>query len=343
MMESKGRRNSWHARLLSSREFAPLLSLVLIFALFALIAPRFTMFWNIKILCKQAAINGILAISLFLVVLTGGIDVSIGANLALQCVIVGHLVDWNVPVPLIVVIVIATGAMIGFLMGLLVTKINLPDLIVTLAAQNLIRGVALMFCQKSYNFFPDFIVTLGSGVIADTVPVAFVVFMAMAVLMWIFLTKTRPGRNVYAIGGSRDAARLCGIGDGKVKRTAYTLSGALVSVAALLYCGMYKSVLASKIGSDTINTLLAIVLLGGTSIAGGYGSIGGVLIGTAIMTVINNGMILAKAADYWITAITGLLILGSLVIQYMQGRVNVRKACSTKRIGIAGGGANAEK
>ena len=118
MMQANTKRKvSWGSRFLSSREFAPLLSLVVIFTLFAIIAPRFTMFWNIKILCKQAAINGILGIALFLIVLTGGIDVSIGANLALQCVIIGHCVDWNLPVPVIVVVVLTTGALIGLLVA----------------------------------------------------------------------------------------------------------------------------------------------------------------------------------------------------------------------------------
>jgi len=309
------------ARLYGAREFSPLLSLTVLFLLFALIAPRFTMFWNIKILCKQAAINGILGIAIFLVILTGGIDVSIGANLALQCVVVGHLVDWNVPLYGIFPIVLSTGALIGYLMGLLVTKVNLPDLIVTLAAQNLIRGIALMFCQKSYNFFPDLIITFGSGVIGDVLPWAFLWFMVVALILWVLLTKTRFGRNVYAIGDNRDAAVMCGIDVGKVKRKAYMLSGMLVSVASILYCGMYKSVLASKIGSETVNTLLAIVLLGGASMSGGRGSILGVVIGAMTMAIINNGMILAKSTDYWVTAITGMLILASLMIQYLQNHI----------------------
>jgi ribose/xylose/arabinose/galactoside ABC-type transport system permease subunit len=282
------------------------------------------MFWNIKIICKQASINGILGIAIFLIILTGGIDVSIGANLALQCVIVGHLTDWNVPLMAVFPIVLCTGAFTGFLMGILVTKVDIPDLIVTLAAQNLIRGIALILSQKTFNFFPDLIIMFGAGTICDIAPWAFIWFIIVAFLMWIFLSKTRFGRSVYAVGDNKEAAVMCGIDVGKVRRRVYMISGMLVSIAAILYCGMYKSVTANKIGIDTINALLAIVLLGGADMRGGRGSILGVMIGAITIAIINNGMILAKSTDYWITAITGMLILISLLIQYAQNYLKLR-------------------
>ena len=142
-------------KILGSSSFTPFVTLLLLFALFSILSRAFSMMWNIRLIVKQSAINGILGVALFLIVLTGGIDVSIGANLSLICTLTGMMGAANVPFLVIVLVDVLCGGIVGYLMGALVTKLHLPDLIVTLAAKNLIRGIALMLCQKSYTTFPE--------------------------------------------------------------------------------------------------------------------------------------------------------------------------------------------
>ncbi|MDO4323024.1 MAG: ABC transporter permease [Lachnospiraceae bacterium] len=301
-----------------TQDLAPLISMLLLIILFTVITPRFIAFSNIKTIMKQVSINGILGVALFLIVLTGGIDISIGSTLSLLCVLTGFLESKQLPFIVIFLIVVIGGAIVGYLKGFLVTKINLPDLIVTLAAQNLIRGIALMFSVETYIITKPFMIALGSKQLFGIIPVPFLCFIAMAVLVAVILSKTRLGRRIYAVGGNSDAATQAGIHVGRTKRSAYVFSGILVAVAAILYSSIYQNILASKIGGGTINTLLAIVLLGGASMSGGYGRVLGIVFGAFTMAILNNGMILARSTDYWVTALTGILILVSMLVQFLQ-------------------------
>lgn len=299
--------------------------MLLLIILFTIITPRFIAFSNIKTIMKQVSINGILGVALFLIVLTGGIDISIGATLSLLCVLTGFLESKQLPFAVIFFIVVVGGAVVGYLKGFLVTKIKLPDLIVTLAAQNLIRGIALMFSVETYIITKPFMLSLGSRQLFGVIPIPFLCFIAVAVLVAVILAKTRLGRRIYAVGGNSDAATQAGIHVGRTKRNAYVFSGILVAVAAILYSSIYQNILASKIGGGTVNTLLAIVLLGGASMSGGYGRVPGIVFGAFTMAILNNGMILARSTDYWVTALTGILILVSMLVQFLQNSTIFRK------------------
>lgn len=301
-----------------TQDLAPLISMVLLIVLFTIITPRFIAFSNIKTIMKQVSINGILGVALFLIVLTGGIDISVGATLSLLCVFTGFLESKNLPFLVIFVLVLAGGAVVGYLKGFLVTKINLPDLIVTLAAQNLIRGIALMFSVETYIIEKPFMLQLGAGQLFGIIPIPFIIFVVVAVIVAVILSRTRLGRRIYAVGGNSDAATQAGIDVGRTKRQTYIFSGVLVAVAAVMYSSIYQNILASKIGGGTVNTLLAIVLLGGARMSGGYGKVLGIVFGAFTMAVLNNGMILARSTDYWVTALTGILILASMLIQFVQ-------------------------
>lgn len=301
-----------------SRTVAPFVSMVLLIILFTAITPRFIAVSNVLTISRQVSINGILGIAMFLIVLTGGIDISMGSTLSLLCVLTGFLESRSVPFLLIAVIVIAAGAAVGYLKGLLVTKINLPDLIVTLAAKNLIRGIALMFSVETYIITSPVMLSIGKGQIFGFLPIPFVCFAAVAAIVALILTRTRFGRRIYAVGGNSDAATQAGIHVGRTKRNVYVFSGMLVASAAILYSSIYQNILASKIGGDTENTLLAIVLLGGATMSGGYGAVLGIVFGAFTMAILNNGMILARSTDYWVTALTGILILAAMLIQFIQ-------------------------
>ncbi len=308
-----------------SHEWAPLLSMILLFLLFTLITPRFAGFGNIKMISKQVAINGILGVSLFLIVLTGGIDISIGSTLSLLCVLTGFLESKKIPFAIVFLLVLICGAVVGYLKGVLVTKIKLPDLIVTLAAKNLIRGIALMFSVQAYIITSPAMLSLGSGQLAGVIPVPFLCFAGVAAVTAVILGKTRFGRRIYAVGGNSEAAVQAGIDVGRTKRSVYAFSGILIGVAAILYSSLYQNILASKIGSDTVNTLLAVVLLGGASMSGGRGRVLGIVFGALTMAFLNNGMILARSTDYWVTALTGILILLSMLVQFLQSSAIFRK------------------
>lgn len=308
-----------------TRDWAPLISMLLLVILFTAITPRFIAFNNVMTITKQVAVNGILGIALFLIILTGGIDISVGDTLSLLCVLTGFLESNNLPFGLIFIIVLVGGAIVGYLKGLLVTKINLPDLIVTLAAQNLIRGIALMFSVETYIISSPFMLSVGSGQLFGFIPIPFICFIAVAVIVAVILGRSRLGRRIYAVGGNSDAAVQAGIDVGKTKRNAYVFSGVLIAVAAILYSSIYQNILASRIGSSTVNTLLAIVLLGGARMSGGYGNVLGIVFGAFSMAILSNGMILARSTDYWVTALTGILILASMIVQFLQNSGIIHK------------------
>ena len=299
-------------------EFPIILFVILIFFVFSMLSENFSNIQNLKLIALQISINGICAIGMTMVVLLGGINLSIGSVLALCATCAGLFNNAGIPLPIIIILTIIIGGLCGILNGFLIVRFRIPDIIATLATMSIIRGIAVTISGGKWvtNFTNDFSI-LGQGNFLG-IPYAFIVFIVLAVLFGIILSKFNWGRKLYAVGGNKEAALLIGINEKRIRASVYLIDGMLIGLAAVLYAGMMANVQASTAGNNISNLILASVLIGGASIFGGKGTLLGTSFGVLLMGMIRNGMILIKASEYWVDAITGGLIILALIINVIQ-------------------------
>ena len=293
-------------------------SLGLSIALAALIAglsiarPTFLNVTNLVNLVRQVSINGILAVGVTYVLLTGGVDLSLGSVVALSGVAAASLAHpGHYPVVVPVAFGILTGAVCGALNGVVVAHGRVAPFIVTLGMMTAARGGALLASggRPVSNLSAGF-THIGGGDLAG-VPEPIVIFFAVALLSRIFLRNMRFGRYIYAVGGNENAALASGVPVRGVKMAAYTLCGALAGLAGV--------VLAARITTGQPNAgigyeldAIAAVVIGGTSLNGGVGGVGGTILGALLMGVINNGLDLLNVSSYYQQVVKGLIIVGAV-------------------------------
>ena len=298
------------------------LCLVLEIALFSLIGWHFFTPGNAGEIVRASAEIGLLALALTPVIVTGGIDLSVGSLLGLCAVVLG--VTWRDggwPLPAAAAAALLAGVAGGGLNALLVARLGIPPLIVTLGTYSLFRGVAegVTAGVKNYSDFPESFLFLGQGRIG-AVPSQLVVIVAAAVLFWLMIHRMAMGRTLRAIGFSPDGARHAGVSVSRRLAAVYVLSGLCAGVAALLYVSRLGQ---AKADAGTGFELMAItaVILGGTSIFGGRGSVGGTLLGLATLAVLQNGLRLADLPAELAGVVTAALLLAALgANRVLQGR-----------------------
>ena len=292
---------------------APVLSIAAFFLLmvltFALGTDAFLSQVNLLNLLRQSAPLLIVAVAMTFVITTGGIDLSVGSTVALVNALAAITLQAGVPWPLVVLLMLALGAVVGLVQGWFVAVERIPAFIVTLAGLSVLRGIALLLTQGfSIPIAPDsFFVQLGRGwLLGIPLPAAFAVLVALA--GWIALTQARFGRYVTALGANAEAARRAGIDVRRVTIGVYVLTGIAAAMAGI--------VIAARLGSGSSNAavgfeleVIAAVVLGGTSLAGGRGTILGTLLGALTIAVIGNGLILAHVSPFFTQIVTGLIIL----------------------------------
>jgi rhamnose transport system permease protein len=281
--------------------------------LFTIIGSNFLTVANAGEIVRASAEVGLLAIALTPVILTGGIDLSVGSLLALCAVVFGiasREAGW--PIALAALAAIATGVAAGSLNAALVSRLGVPPLIVTLGTFSLFRGLAEAATAgvRNYSNFPAGFLFLGQGTIG-LFPAQSPVLVAVAVGFWLLVHRTTVGRTLMAIGFSTDGARYAGVPVGRRVGAVYVLSGLCAGVASLLYVARLGQ---AKADAGTGFELMAItaVVLGGTSIFGGRGSVGGTLLGLATLAVLQNGLRLADLPAELAGVLTAALLLAAL-------------------------------
>lgn len=277
---------------------------------------------NAIIILRQVSINGILAIGMTFVIITAGVDLSVGAILALAGIIAarfattGNLAigDTASAFYLPILIAIAIGALCGFINGTIIAKYNLQPFIVTMGMLSVARGLALLSTDGNpvSQLNSDFR-WIGNGYIFDTIPVPVVIFFLIFIFAWILLNKIPFGRYIYAIGGNEKSTRTSGINVFKIKVIVYTLCGILAAIAGL--------VLTARTGSAQTNAgtayeldAIAAVVIGGTSMVGGVGTLMGTFFGILIIGVLNNGLDLLGVQSYYQQLIKGILIVVAVML-----------------------------
>jgi inositol transport system permease protein len=301
--------------------FAPLIFLLVLMGVFAVMEPRFLSSINLFNVMRQVSITGLLAIGMTFVILTAGIDLSVGsllafAGLVAAAVAKGGMQDrftvgdaaigygW----PLAALAAIAVGLAGGLLQGVAITRLKVPAFVVTLGGMSVFRGAALLFAAGGpiSGFQPEF-AWWGQGRIGP-VPVPVIIFLVAAIIAHIVLRYTRYGRRVYAVGGNPEAARLAGLNVNNVICSVYVIMGFFAGLGAFVLAARLNSAEAVA-GTGYELTVIASVVIGGTSLFGGSGSIFGTVIGALLIGVLLNGLVLMNVSSYIQQIIIGVIIV----------------------------------
>ncbi|WP_067922875.1 ABC transporter permease [Alicyclobacillus shizuokensis] len=291
----------------------PFLGFVVLFIVLSIICPEFLTFNNLRNVAMQTSVNILLAAGMTFVILTSGIDLSVGSTLAVTAAISAQLMVAHVNPWLAMIIALIIGLLAGLLNGIFIAYGRLAPFIVTLGTMQLYRGITEILTQGMPIFYlPHSFTSLGTAYVAG-IPLPVIVTVIVLIMAWIILHKAVPGRRIYAIGGNEEVARLAGVSVKKYLLVVYMISGLLAALAGL--------VLTARLGSaePTAGTgyeldAIAAVVLGGTSLFGGEGTIVGTVIGGLILGVIDNGLNLLSVNSFWQDAVKGAIILVAILL-----------------------------
>lgn len=301
-------------------------ALLALVAFFALFAPGFLGENNLSNILTQVTINLILATGMTFAILIGGIDLSVGAVMAL-CAVVGDTVmqipvlpEWAA-VGLGIAASLATGMLAGAANGFISAFWGVPSFIVTLGMLNIARGGALEVTgARSIYDFPDSLLAFGSARLLG-LPLMFVLALVLLAIGWVLLTRTVFGRMIYAIGNNEEAVRLSGHRPFATRVAAFTVTGLCVGIAAVVYVTRL-SIANPILGVGFELNAIAAVIIGGTSLAGGRGSLVGTLLGAIIIGVLGNGLILMGVTDFIRQIVTGAVIILAVVLDSYRARLS---------------------
>ena len=300
-----------------------MLVLLLLVALLSALSPVFLTPNNLLTVLKQISHNMCLALGMTLVVILGGIDLSVGALVAMiGTVTVGLIVNQGVPIFAGILMGLILGILCGALNGGFVAFFKFPAFIVTLSMMNIARGVAYIYCGgKTTRIMDERFVKIGTGSLG-LVPIPVIYMLVMIVIFSILLNKTKFGTYIYAIGGNREAARLSGVPIKITEIAVFTIAGFMASFAGIVLASRMYSGQPSVGDGHELNAIAACVL-GGISMSGGVGRIGGTVMGVLVMGVINNGLNLLNVSTYWQYVAKGAIILIAVMVDWMKQRSKV--------------------
>jgi ribose transport system permease protein len=308
------------AALRRSTIFYPALGLVFVCIVMSFASDSFLSFSNIENIGRQASITAIIAIGMTYVILTGGIDLSVGSVMALAGTVAAGLMVGGLNAGLALVVALLIGVAFGAGNGFFVAYAGMPPIIVTLATMGIARGLALIYTGGyPVDGLPSWIGFFGNGHILGIQTPIIIMLVAYAVA-WVLLEWVPFGRYVYAIGGNEQATRLSGVRVARAKLTVYAISGLTTAVAAIVLTSRLMSGQPNA-GNGIELDAIAAVVLGGTSIAGGRGSVIGTLLGALLLQVLNNGLNMVGVNPYVQTVVKGAIILLAIYI----GRERARR------------------
>lgn len=318
----------------SLRRFQSLFALALMVVALSVLSDRFLTLDNIWNILRQTSVNLCLSIGMTLVILGGGIDLSVGAVLGLASAIAAGLLAHGVALPALgvrleftaagaIVAALVTGAAAGWCNGFAIVRFRLPPFVATLGMMSIARGLTLLWTGG----FP--ITSLGAsfGAIGTGsllgMPVPVWIMLALTAVFAVVTQRTPFGRHLYAVGGNERAARLTGLRVARLKLAVYTLAGALAGVAGLILTARLDSAQPNAGLGYELDSIAAVVI-GGTSLSGGRGTIGGTLLGCLIIGVLNSGLFLLNVSPFWQQVIKGVVILLAVAIDKLNDRTEAR-------------------
>ena len=295
-------------------KFGIVLVMIVLTVIFTSMEPGFISTANIINIIRQASIMIIVACGATFVMVAGGIDVSVGGVACLTGIIVAKLLSIGMPVALALLLGAGVGGVLGLCSGMMVSHFHIAPMIATLAIMNLANGAANLTTGGTavYNL-PESFIMLGRGYIAGIIPLQVIIMLGIAAVSFFVLSKTAFGRRVYAIGGNEMVAELSGINVRKNKIIYYILSGICASIAGMIMTSRMGSGQPSMGATWNMDSITAIVI-GGTSLNGGSGSITGSVLGTIMMVMITNGLNIVGVNSFWQMVISAMILIITIIV-----------------------------
>ncbi|WP_127752437.1 MULTISPECIES: ABC transporter permease [unclassified Devosia] len=302
--------------------------LIALLVVFSLASPNFLQTANVLAILQATSVNGVLAIAATIVIITGGIDLSVGTLMTFCAVIAGVLLtNLGLPLPIGVVGAILAGTASGLISGTIIAKLKVPPFIATLGMMLILKGLSLVISGTKpiyFNNTPGFTQIaqgslIGSVIPALPVPNGVLILFLVAIVISFVLSKTALGRYTFALGSNEEAVRLSGVNVDRWKIGVYALAGSVVGIAGLLIASRLNSA-QPALGQGYELDAIAAVVIGGTSLSGGRGTVLGTLIGALIISVLANGLRILSVAQEWQTVVTGLIIILAVYADILRRR-----------------------
>lgn len=295
-----------------------LIGLVALCVVISFRSDRFLTQDNIMNVLRQISSNMYLACAMTMILIAGGIDLSVGSIVAVTGVTAGTLLNMGVPIPLTILICLVLGGLYGTITGVIITNTTLPPFIVTYSMMQILRGATYVYTGgTTVRVDNRAFINLGTGYAFGFLPLPVVYLLIVFVIVFIVLNKTSLGRHIYAVGGNEKAAKFSGINVKKTRMFVYIFSGVMGALAGMVLCA--RSYSGNPLAGDGAEMdAIAACVLGGASMAGGYGFVGGTLIGALIIGLLNNGLNLMRIDSYWRIILKGIVILVAVYVDYIK-------------------------
>ena len=296
------------SKLFQSREAGLLMVLIIICVAMTIVTSSFMSVMNIMNVLKQVTLTALIAMTQTFVITSGGIDLSVGFIMGLGSIIMCKLINWGVPLPIAIISCLLCGLLFGSLNGILITQLRLPPFIITLGMNYICKGF-INVITEGYTIMIDspFIMALGQGKIGQ-IPIMVLFLPVCALIMYYIYDKTIFGNRVKAIGGNETACRLSGINVNRTKVMIYALNGLMCGLVGVIITGRLNAGNPNAGVNYDMNTIGS-VIIGGTAISGGSGTVIGSILGAVLLGVIRNALTLLKVNMYWETVATGAIII----------------------------------
>jgi ribose transport system permease protein len=303
-------------------------ALILLFIVFSIASPFFRTFDNFVGILLATAVNGVLALGVTFVIITGGIDLSVGTVMTFSAVMTGvFITKWGMPVPLGILAGLLAGTLAGVVNGLVISRMKIPPFIATLGMLYITKGLSLVISELSPIYFNDTPIfremamgsILGRIIPGFNVPNAVLIMFGAAIVANLILTRTILGRYTFALGSNEEATRLSGVNVAVWKTAVYTLCGLFAGLAGVLIASRLNSA-QPALGAGYELDAIAAVVIGGTSLSGGEGSILGTIIGAFIISTLTNGLRILSVPQEWQIVITGCIVILAVYLDILRRR-----------------------
>ena len=303
-------------------------ALIIIFIFFSIASPYFFTFSNVVGILIATAVNGLLALGVTFIIISGGIDLSVGTVMTLCSVMSAVMIkNLGLPVPVGIIVGVLTGGVAGFVNGIMISKLKLPPFIATLGMLNVARGLSLVITDLSPIYFPfetgfnniAMGSVLGTIIPGFEIPNAVLIMFGAAAIAGLILTKTVIGRYCFALGSNEEAARLSGVNIVFWKTAIYTLGGLFVGIAGIIIAARLNSA-QPALGQGYELDAIAAAVIGGISMSGGEGTMVGTIIGAFIISTLTNGLRMMSVPQEWQITVTGLIIILAVYLDIIRRR-----------------------
>lgn len=288
--------------------FGVIIAWIVLIIIFTVCNPAFLKMSNLFTILRQAAVVGVCSVGMTFVILTGGMDLSVGSVIGVSCVAGAQLLAKGIPIPLVIIIVLFIGLISGMFNGFFINELGIAPIIMTLGTMTTLRGVAYLLCGGFAVYgMPESFKYIGQGYLG-VIPFPVIIMVLCFAAGWFILNRLGFGREVFGIGGNVEASRLSGVNVKKTLYKVYGLAGVLYALAGLILMARVNSGQPSS-GEGYEMDVITGVVLGGVSINGGEGSILGVVVGVLLMSTLQNGMVLMNISEFWQKVVKGIVLI----------------------------------